>query len=104
MAKSKAVLDRKRPFATISSMKPQKAVYEQDGVLFDNDEVECGKTPGFVEKQKQEEADAKKKAVAKSKIKKVKEVEDILGDLDDPNADAVKENAAAAAAEASAAE
>lgn len=101
MAKStaKAKLDRSRPFATISSIKPQKAAYEQDGLLFDSYEEECGSVPGYVEKQKEETAKVEKKKAAKAKVKKAKAVEDLLGSLDDPNADVVKENAAAAAAE-----
>jgi len=98
-AKEKAVLDRSRPFATISSITPQKGVYEQDGLLFDTTEVECGSVPGYAERQNAEKAKETKKKAAKAKIRKAKEVEDLLGSLDDPGAEAAKENAAAAAAE-----
>jgi len=93
--KKKAVLDRTRPFATVSSLNPNYGAYEQDGVLFGSDEVECGRVEGYVEKQ---EADAKKKK-ATDKVAKAKKVEELLGSFDDPNTEIAKENAAAAAAE-----
>lgn len=98
---TKKQLDRSRPFATISSLStdPDRSVYEQDGVMFNQNEEECGFAPGFKEKKEKAEKKAKKTAVAKEKLRKAKKVEDLLGSLDDPNADATKENAAAAAAE-----
>lgn len=102
MAK-KARLDKARPYATISSLKPQKAVYEQDGVLFDNDGVECGKVDGYDERKRREAEAAAKKSEDKKAAAAAASAEEILGDLGaDPNAEAQRENAAAAAAEESA--
>ena len=92
----KAKLDRSRPFATISSMNSAVAgVYEQDSILFNQDGVEMGKTAGYEERVKK----AEKKAAKVKKSVALDEANDILGQLGDPNAEALKENAAAKAAE-----
>ena len=93
---AKKTLDRSRPFATISSLKPQKQVYEQDGLFFDQDELQCGETPGLTAKKKADEAKAKKTAVATKKKKTAEKALDLLG-LGDKEAE--QENAAAKHAE-----
>lgn len=103
MAK-KAKLDKSRSFAVISSLDPKSPCYEQDGIFFGSDELECGKTEGY-DKKKQAEAD---KAAAAEQAEKdaadAAAAKEILGDLDDPNAEAARENAAAEAAEKAAEE
>lgn len=103
MAKSKAKLDRSRPFATISSITPG-AAYEQDGILFGGDEVECGKVEGYAEKKAAETKKERAAALAADKKAAADRATDVLGDLEDPQADAQRENAAAAAAEEKAAD
>lgn len=104
MANAKAKLDRSKPFARISSLKPQTAVYEQDGLFFNQNEEQCGVSPGLKEKEKKAKAKEKAAKEAAEKEAEAARAENILGDLGDPNADSLMENAAAAAAESKAVE
>lgn len=99
---AKAKLDRTRPFAAVSSMSndPGRAAYEQDAMWFNLEEEEIGKTDGF---HRREEAAAKteRDAAAKQEVDRVTAAAALLGGLGgDPEADAQRENAQAAAAEA----
>jgi hypothetical protein len=104
MAKAKAVLDRSKPFATISSLDPKAPVYEQDGVFFNQSGDEVGRSESKVKAEKAAKEKAATKAKAEKKKAEAKAAEAILGDLGDPHADALMENAAASAAEANASE
>lgn len=103
MAKEKAKLDRSKPFATISSLDPKAPVYEQDGVFFNQAEKEVSRSESKIKREKDEAAKAKAADDAAKKEAEAKAAENILGNLD-PQADALKENAAANAAEANASE
>lgn len=96
----KKKLDFKRPYARVMSVNPKiKHAYTQDGLQFDGNGVECGKVPGYEEAQAKAAEAAAAKKEAKRKREAAAQAESILGDLGDPNADAVRENAAAAQAE-----
>jgi hypothetical protein len=103
MAKKKAQLDKSRAYACISSLTPG-AAYEQDGLLFGSDEIQCGEVEGYAERQKAVADKAKAEIEAAEKEAAAKNAESILGDLGDPQAESLAENAAAAAAEEAAAE
>jgi len=102
MAKEKAKLDRSKPFAVISSLDPKAPVYEQDGIFFNQAGGEVGRSESKIKAEKDAKVKAKAKAEAEKKQAEVKAAEAILGDLGDPQADALMENAAADAAEANA--
>ena len=99
---AKKTLDRSRPYGRLASAdineKPPGA-FTQDGLYFDGEGVECGKTEGY--ERLQEQAKAAEKRVVEDKQaddETIKRATEFLGDLDIA-AEAQRENAAAAEAE-----